>query len=88
MFRIHRPCHPHFMRAAVAVGALIAVACLQSGCQTCWSVNDGSCGSTAWGSSGGEFNSCGDGEAALFVGALYLALLIPYLIAEACRGCN
>ena len=27
-------------------------------------------------------------DAALFVGALYLALLIPYLIAEACRGCK
>lgn len=95
MFRMHRarPCprqqpRRQSVRTALGVGVLIAAACLQSGCQACWSVNDGTCGSTAWGGSGGGINGCGDGDAALFVGALYLALLIPYLIAEACRGCK
>lgn len=76
------------VRVALAVGGMIAIACIQTGCQACWTVNDSACGSTSWGGSGVEFNGCGDGDAALFIGALYLALLVPYLIAEAYRECG
>jgi hypothetical protein len=65
---------------SLIVGMLLLV-CLQSGCHSCWSIDDG-CGP------GMEFGGCGDGDAALFIGALYLALAIPYLIGEAWRSCQ
>ena len=53
----------------------------QTGCQACWSAYDSSyCGSS--------IDMCGDGDAALFLGALYLALAIPYLIGAAYRSCQ
>lgn len=83
--RSHRTARPALLGAS-----LLLLASTQSGCQACWSIDGGShCGSADWGcGSGAEFNNCGDGEAALIIGAVYLALAIPYVIAEACRSCN
>ena len=73
-------------RAALGAAVLLALICAQSGCNACWEVR-GSPGAPDWGCDSG-FSACGSGEAALLVGAIYLAIAIPYLIAEACRACN
>jgi hypothetical protein len=59
---------------------------LVGGCSGCWTVDNGG-GSAEWNCGPGVQLSGCDGDAALLIGALYLAIAIPYLIAQACRSC-